>query len=248
MLRAGVSHWGAARAAATVAGGLVGIAALAPPFDALGQDGLLTVHVVQHVALADLAAPLVLIGLPPAVAAALGAWLDALGRSRSVRARLLALALSPIGGFVLWVGLTYFWLIPAVHRAAIEEGIVHGVDHVAFFVAGLLVWLNAFDPRRRRPVLEALRRGGLPWWVRHIYAATTRIAMLPPAFVLWFAAESAYYRDAEPLPFDVSRAVDQERAASVMIGFELLLSGLAVVLAFVFVSVHEGRARARGSS
>lgn len=243
-VRRAVAGWGPGRATAAVTGAAVGIGVLVSPLDRLGREGSLTAHVTQHVALADLSAPLLLIGLPPVVAAALGAALEALGR-RPGRVRLLALAVTPVGAFVVWTGLTYFWVVPSVHRSAVDKGVIHTLDHVSFLVGGLLVWLIAFDPRPRRALNEAVRTGGLPWWARHIYAATTRVAMVPAAFVIWLADESAYYPDASPLPFGVSRPDDQEQAASIMIGFELLLSGLAVVLAFVFVSIHEGRERAR---
>lgn len=244
-IRGSFAGWGRARAIAALAGAGAAVAALAPPLDRLGQEGLLTAHITQHVVLADVAAPLLLIGLPPRVAGGLGALLERVGRRPDVVGRVLTAAASPVGALVLWAGVTYFWFVPAVHRAAVPQGVVHTLDHAAFLAAGLLIWLIAFDPRPRRPLLDAARVGGLPWWARHVYAATTRVAMIPPAFAIWLAGPTAYYPDNRPLPFDLTRAGDQERAASVMIGFEMLLAGLAVILAFVFVSVHEGRERAR---
>ena len=235
------------RALALVAAATVAALVVVSPLDRHGRDGLLTAHVIQHVALADLVAPLLLLGLPVAGRRTLARALAGL-RSRQTRpTRAAAWVFTPLGAAAVWAALTYLWLVPPIHRAAVPAGVVHAADHVAFLLAGVLVWLVAFDPRPERPLREAVRDGGLPWWARHAYAMATRAAMLPPAIFIWVAASSAYHTGA-PLPFDLSIQEDQERAASIMIGFEMLLSAIAVVLAFVFLSVHEGRERARARS
>lgn len=218
-------------------------AALAPPVDRLGRDGLLTAHVAQHVVLADLAAPLILLGLPSGARRWLRGGLVGLRRRGTFFARVASWVLAPLGAAAVWAVGSYVWYVPAVHRAAVPSGVVHVADHASFLVVGLLVWLAAFDPRRPGPWLRALLRGGLPWWARHVYAMATRLAMLPPALVVWLSAGAPYHPDPGRIPFDLSPAGDQERAASVMIGFEMLLFGLAVVLAFVFASVYLGRRR-----
>lgn len=221
------------------------VAAIVSPADRLGKDGLLIAHLGQHIVLGDLAAPMIMLGLPVAVSARLGAALVTLDRSPSVVARVAARLLSPVGAFALWTVVTYVWFVPAVHVRAAEPGVVHVADHASFLFFGLVIWLGAFDPRPTRSLGEGLRHGGLPWWARHVYAMVTRLSMLPPAFAVWLAAPTAYYATREPLPFGLSPAGDQERAASLMIGFEMLLFGLAFVLAFLFAVVSEGRRRER---
>lgn len=244
--------WRSWRPTAFALGGAVAVATVVLPLDRLGEQSLLTAHVAQHVLLADLAAPLLLLGLPLPVRRWLRGAFVRLGALDSRGARLVRLALSPIGAFVLWAAATYVWIVPALHRLAVPDGPVHLLDHLSFLAFGLLIWLGAFDPRAQPAVKNwealkaALRVGGLPWWARHVYAMVTRLAMLPAAFAIWLASESAYYRDQRPLPFGISRDGDQERAASIMIGYEMVLAGLAVVLAFIFVSISEGRARAGG--
>jgi len=117
---------------------------------------------------------------------------------------------------------------------------VHVADHVSFLVFGLLIWFAAFDPREPRPWRQAIRDGGLPWWARHAYAMGARIVMLPPALVLWFAPG---FHVAEQRPMGYSRAADQANAAGMMIGFEMLLFTFAFVLAFIFMTIAEGRRR-----
>ncbi len=238
--------------AAFVLGWLLALAAVLSPLDALGEDGSLSAHIAQHVILGDLAAPLLLIGLPPTLGLIAARWYRRATRSGGDRrTRGVKLALSPAGALVLWALATYVWIAPPLHRLAIPDGFVHLLDHTSFLVFGLLVWLAAFDFRRGRRVRdwETLKATfttcDLPWWARHVYAMVSRLAMLPAVAVLWLATTSSYYLSIEPPPGGLTQREDQVRAASMMLGFEILLSGLAVVLAFIWVSVSEGRARDR---
>lgn len=232
-------------------GWLMALGAVLSPLDTLGEDGSLSAHIVQHVMLGDLAAPLLLIGLPPVLKSVWGRRYADATRGTGRRARILTIVLSPAGGLIIWALVTYVWIAPPVHRLAIPDGFAHFADHASFFVFGLLVWLAAFDFRRGVPVhtWEALKGAmatrDLPWWGRHAYAMVSRVAMLPAVIVLWLAPTAAYYLSPGPTPGGATQGEDQVRAASLMLGFEMLLSGLAVVLAFIWVSVSDGRARAR---
>lgn len=236
---------------AFVLGWLLALAAVASPLDPLGEDGSLSAHVAQHVILGDLAAPLLLIGLPPVVRMTAARWYTRLTLGNSRPRRGLELALSPVGALALWTVATYAWVAPPLHRLATADGPVHLLDHASFLVFGLLVWLAAFDFRKGPGVEDwesleaALTRCDLPWWARHVYAMVSRLAMLPAVAILWLATTSAYYVSADPPPGALTQRQDQVRAASMMLGFEILLTGLAVVLAFIWVSVSEGRARQR---
>lgn len=232
-----------------VLGWLLAVGAVVSPLDGLGERGSLSAHITQHVILGDLAAPLLLIGLPPAMGLLARRRYERAIRGSDLRARGVRLALSPAGGLLLWAAATYIWVAPPVHRLAIQDGFVRLFDQLSFLVFGLLVWLAAFDFRSGSPVRDweslkaTLTTCGLPWWARHIYAMISRLAMLPAVVMLWFAGASAYYVSSEPPPGGMTQREDQVLAASMMLGFEIVLSALAVVLAFIWVSVSEGRAR-----
>ncbi len=238
--------WGLA---AFLLGWALALLAVLSRLDQLGEDGSLLAHVAQHVILSDLAAPLLLIGLAPQVRRPLERGYARLVSSGHPRSTGLVWVLSPVGALILWAAMTYFWLIPPVHRLAIPDGAVHFLDHLSFLVFGLLVWLGAFDFRKGRRVRdwEALKAGlvscDLAWWARHVYSMVCRLAMLPAVAAIWLAGSSAYFLAGQMPPGGRTRQEEQVQAASMMLGFEMLLFCLAVVLAFIFVAVSEGRAR-----
>lgn len=214
------------------------IAALLSPLERLGRRDLLAAHVAQHVVLGDAAAPLLLLGLPPRVRRWLRERLSHLTDSSRRSTRLLGWVLSPPGALVAWALAVYTWCLPPVHRLAVKGGPIHVADHLSFLAFGMVVWLVVFDPREPQTLRSALRRGGLPWWGRHLYAIGSRMAMVPAAAVIWLAPG---YHAASRLPLGYSRSRDQIDAASLMIGFEMLLFAFGFVAAFIFLAVAEGK-------
>lgn len=224
--------------AAAFGGGLLTVAlTVYSPLDAWGRDGLVLAQIAQHIALGDLAAPLLLLGLPTVARRRLRELLERRA------AGLAGWVFTPVGAVVLWAGVTYLWFVPSLHVATIEAGRMHLLDHASFLMLGALAWLPAFDPRPPSSVAASLHGGGLPWWGRHLYAMISRAAMLPPAFALWLSDPQSWHRR-DDLPFDFSPKEDQVAAASTMVGFEMILFALAIVLGFVFLSVSEGHRRA----
>lgn len=245
-MRSRFRGWSGWRATAFAAGLLLALAAVASPLDRLGADGLLTAHVAQHIVLGDLAAPLLVLGLPEPARRTLRRWLGRLAERGRGSSLVAARLLSPAGALLLWALATYVWFLPPLHRAAVPSGALHVLDHLSFLGFGLLIWLGAFDPRPTVSPRRGLFRGGLPWWARHIYAMSSRLAMLPPAIAVWLASPSTYRATRGPLPAGYTPTGDRVGAASLIVGFEMLLFALAVVLAFIFLSITTGRERERG--
>ncbi len=245
--RAGTWRWWGVPA--LLGGWALTVGVVTSRLDELGEEGSLSAHVAQHVVLGDLAAPLLLLGVSPALGAALDRGYARLARSDHALGRIAMLGLSPIGAALIWAGMTYLWLVPSLHRLAIPAGPVHALDHASFLGFGLLVWLAAFDFRRVAPVdtwdalLAALRTGDLPWWGRHVYAMATRFLMLPAILMLWLMPSAAYFLPGQLPPGGLTRHEDQVQAASLMLGFEILLFALSLILLFVFAAVSEGRRR-----
>ncbi len=134
-----------AQAAAFTAAVVALAAALASPLDGLGEDYLFSAHMLQHVLLGDIAPALLLLSLSRVM-------------MRPITRRLMRVeqALGPLASpwiaIALWLGLMYLWHVPAMYDAALQNPLVHLVEHASFFTAGVAVWwpLIAPVPMRRR--------------------------------------------------------------------------------------------------
>jgi cytochrome c oxidase assembly factor CtaG len=126
------------------------IVGLVSPIDAWGSD-LLWAHMVQHLLIADLAAPLMLMGIrnpvlafflprPALVTFARTRWLR--GLWRWLRRPLVAVP--------VYVVVLYGWHIGGAFEAAVRHPMVHALQHASFIAIGVLVWWSALEPKRRR--------------------------------------------------------------------------------------------------
>lgn len=142
------------RAAAFAAGLTTIFVALVSPLDAL-SDQLSAAHMVQHMLLMLVAAPLLIVaGTGTMVFWSLPlAWRRGLGQiSRSAlgqtfsRIRREPLTIWFLHALVLWA-----WHVPFLYQAALRDRIVHDVQHLSLFAAGYLFWEIVLGPRGPRP-------------------------------------------------------------------------------------------------
>ncbi len=125
LLRFPAPRW---RVACFTAGVTLLAATAVTPLDAL-QYHLLTMHLLQNVILAEWAPALVVLGVPAALAAALG-------RSRVVRA-----LTHPAVALSVWLGTYFAWHIPAAYDAALRHpALLLHAEHASYFAAGCLLW------------------------------------------------------------------------------------------------------------
>jgi putative membrane protein len=138
------------RAVLFVAGLALLVGPLVSPLDAIGEDELLSAHMLQHVLIGDAAPAVILLALrgPLVFLVVPATVLRAVGRSPAVR-RGLRLVLRPPVSFGLWAGAIAFWHVPAVYETALRSQPVHDAQHLSFVVAGFLAWNQLVDPARR---------------------------------------------------------------------------------------------------
>src|SRR5207249_2700126 len=114
---------------------------LASPLDGIGDDYLLSAHMLQHMAIGDLApalglvairGPLTFFLLPAAVLARLA------GR-RALRA-FLHWVTGPFVAVPIWIAAIWAWHVPRIYDYAAEHQAVHDLEHLSFVVSGVLVW------------------------------------------------------------------------------------------------------------
>jgi putative membrane protein len=123
---------------------------LVSPLDGIGEEDLLSAHMLQHMLVGDAAPALLLVALRgPLVFFLLpGALLTFLARLRPLR-EALAFLLRPRVSFAVWAAVFAAWHVPAAYDFVLTRPTVHDVEHATFFVAGLLVWSQLVDPARR---------------------------------------------------------------------------------------------------
>lgn len=188
--------------------------ALLPPVDDLAHD-LLTAHMVQHLLLMMIAAPLLLLGnplptslwgLPRRARRALGRLLT---RNAPLRKVLWAATLMPVA-WLLFVGNLWLWHLPAAYQAALRDPVIHDVEHVAFFGTALLFWWPIVEPAPR--LHERIPRG---FAILYLLAATGQNTLLSALIALPERVLYPYY-EASRSPFGVSALDDQALAGGLM--------------------------------
>lgn len=119
------------------AAGLGAIAlALSPPSDAMA-DRLLSAHMLQHLMLASVAAPLLAFGDP---FFRLQRYLPHRpGGGAAVRRARRVCGNAPLAAAVAVVA-TWVWHAPGLYDAARRNVALHTVEHVCFLVAGVVLW------------------------------------------------------------------------------------------------------------
>jgi putative membrane protein len=126
--------------------------ALVSPLDSLG-GALFSAHMLQHVVLMIVAAPLLVLGvplipflwaLPPVWRARVGGW------TRLPLVRRVWRPLSrPVGAWTLHAAAIWVWHAPALYQATLYSEGVHIAQHASFFLTALLFWWAAADLGRR---------------------------------------------------------------------------------------------------
>jgi putative membrane protein len=122
------------------AGGLVALVlALASPIEAY-EGQLFSVHMVQHMLIELVAAPLLLAGAP--VTLALRAASPSLRRGllAILQSRAIHLVSFPIVAWVLFAAVNWGWHFSILYNEALENPWLHYVEHASFLAAAVLFW------------------------------------------------------------------------------------------------------------
>lgn len=142
-----------AQAAAWFGSWVVLLLILISPLDALAEQ-LSSAHMIQHVLIMDLAAPLFILGSPALVIA----WgLPRDWRPWMRRTPLAAGGLwNPLLIWSLYAATLWLWHLPLLYQAALRDLLVHDAQHLSFFIVSCLFWRLLIDPHGQRRLHPAL--------------------------------------------------------------------------------------------
>jgi cytochrome c oxidase assembly factor CtaG len=203
---------------ATWCGGIAALfVALVSPVDILGEQ-FASMHMVQHLLIADIAAILLTLGLTRHILRPATRRIHRIERAAGPFA-------SPWFGVVAYVGVMWFWHVPVIYDAAVEHSGIHTLEHLTFGAAGLLYWWHLLSPIRAR-----LRLGGMG---AVAYMASTKILVGFLGILLAFAPDLLYTAYDHPgTRWGMTAHDDQQVAGLIMALEQSIVMGIALAWLF----------------
>jgi putative membrane protein len=219
--------------------------AVSPPVDRL-SDSLFWMHMVQHVVLIEVAAPLIVLSrpwnrlwrpFPLSLRRTIARGVARSGWAAPLRVAGRGLAV-PTVAFVLMNGALVLWHVPALYDGALAHPFVHELEHLTFFATALLFWAHLLGdgPFRVRVSLPA----------RAAFAVGAMLVGWGLAVVIATAESPLYshYADLTTRPLGLSALADQQLAAGIM-WVPASVPWILVAIACVYGWLDSG-ARGRG--
>jgi putative membrane protein len=225
---------GVKEAAAFSAAFIAILIALVSPLDGLGEDYLFSAHMLQHVLLGDIAPLLLLLALSRVI------MRPATRRLMRFEQALGPLA-NPVTGLVIWLALMYFWHVPVLYDGAVEHPLLHAVEHLCFFAAGIALWWSLIQPVPMRRRLTGMQP------VAYIAAAKGGLAALG-LYLAWASTPLYPYYETTPRIWGLSPVEDQNVGGVIMMVEQSMTLVLVLVVLFVRMlsqSEEEERRRER---
>ncbi len=189
----------------------------------------------QHLLVADLAAPLLLIGARSPVLFFMvpRPLLVALARQPRVRA-LSRFVRRPLVALPLYLLILYTWHMAFAFEGALESNLVHGLQHQSFLLAGVLIWWPVLEPNRGRLPGELWKAGYvLGTLVMTMFVGTAFLILREPAYG-WYERHGGDH--------GMSPLADQQVAGGLMMTVDLAI--MLFALAFFFWRAAEDHDRA----
>jgi cytochrome c oxidase assembly factor CtaG len=206
------------------------LVALISPVDVISEQ-LASAHMVQHLLLADLVPIALILGTTKVLLRPVTRVVHSLERRAGVLAH-------PVFGVVAYVGVMWFWHIPAMYDAALEHAAVHVLEHLSFAAAGFLYWWHLISPIRSR-----FRLGGL---APVAYMASTKLLVGALGVALTFYPSLIYGAyEADGTRWGLSPLTDQHVAGAIMGLEQSLVMGVGLAWLFARMLSESDRADER---
>lgn len=190
------------------AGGLLVLfLALSSPIDTGGDRYLFSLHMLQHLLLAMVAPPLLLLGMPE--------------RWRSID----RLPISPLAANIVFNLVLAVWHLPFLYEATLRNVPLHVTEHVSFVLAGLLFWWPIIAVAGRRLAMSAVGK------IAYLGFSGVPPTILGLAFILSQTVIYPFYA-AAPRVTPLSPLDDQLVAGLIMFGLGNIIYFVAIWIIF----------------
>jgi putative membrane protein len=198
----GIRGW---QAIAYAGGWMFLVVALITPLDVLGKRSF-AAHMVQHEVLMLLAAPLLVLGRPlaPYLWAMPIGWRRSLGsiaKTNWFSAGWRTLT-HPLSAWALHAVILWIWHAPALFQAALQDEVVHTLQHFSFLLSALVFWWALFNSRNA-------------YGAAVLYLFTTAVHTSVLGALLTFS-RSVWYPVYDPPPFGLTALEDQQLGGLIM--------------------------------
>ena len=214
------------------------VLAIVSPIDTIGEQYLLSVHMLQHVLISDIAPPLVLLAVAgPLLFFLLPApVLGPIARASPVRSFFSTIT-SPKIAFAIWCAIYGVWHVPAIYDYVLTHRWAHDLQHTCFLLAGILVWYVLLDTARH----GSLSRSGRLGFAVALFAAGQILSM-----VLIFSWSPLYpaYAAQDVRLWGISALTDQRLAGVVMMVEQAVTLGTCAAF-LLFAAEREQRGERR---
>ena len=189
-------------------------------------DELVWAHMAEHVLMADIGVPLLLIGirnpvlqnfLPPPI-------LEPIARRKRVRAFFARLR-NPMLAIPVYAIFLYAWHLGPLFTEALRNDWVHALQHECFIAFSALAWWPVIEPNHRR-------MPGKLWKIPYIVGLRLPTMFLGMGFIV---SQSPFYTSwygTGTRPGGLSPVADQQLGGGIMMAVDVIT--LMVVLTVVF--------------
>jgi putative membrane protein len=195
------------------------------PLETLAMNYLLVVHLLQNVVLAEWAPLLVVLGLPPALAAEIA------------RPPLVRWLVHPAVALPVWLANYMVWHLPWLYDTALENPhtLLH-LEHALYFATGIAMWWSVFQDEPHH----------LGDGVRAAVVFGAFVFGAPIGLVIALVPDAIYdfYVDAPERLWGLSPLEDQQLAGILMAAEQAVVFFVVVAYYFVrFLAEDDRRAR-----
>ena len=188
------------------------------PLHDLAERYLLSAHMVQHLLLTYIVAPLLLVGTP--------AWLLRAALANKTMLPVMRVLLHPLTTFAAFAAVMYVYHLPRIYDLSLINTSLHHGVHVIILLVSLMLWWPALSP------LTELPRP--PYIVRLAYLFLVPVAQLPIFAGITFSPEPLYqmYANMPTRALGLSVMEDQAIAGVIMKVFGVIAFGIPFIVTF----------------